>query len=74
MRGSVVGNEKAADSSRTVAFRVGAPTIRGNGRSAGGGRDVAVGHLVTVMNNFSHHRSPVVKDWWTEQNGRTTPS
>lgn len=27
-----------------------------------------------VMNNVSQHLSPVVKDWWTEQNGRTTPS
>lgn len=35
---------------------------------------MATGHLVLVMDNVSQHRSPVMKDWWTAQNGRTTPS
>src|SRR5665811_1190666 len=30
-------------------------------------------HLVLVMDNVSYHRSPVVRTWWAEQEGRVTP-
>lgn len=29
--------------------------------------------IVLVMDNASYHRSPVVRAWWTEQQGRITP-
>jgi hypothetical protein len=29
--------------------------------------------LVLVMDNVSYHRSPVVRTWWAEQQGRVTP-
>ena len=30
-------------------------------------------HLVLVMDNVSYHRSPVVRAWWAQQDGRVTP-
>lgn len=30
-------------------------------------------HLILVMDNVSYHRSPVVRAWWAEQDGRVTP-
>lgn len=29
--------------------------------------------LVLVMDNVSYHRSPMVRAWWVEQQGRVTP-
>ncbi len=29
--------------------------------------------LILVMDNVSYHRSPVIRRWWTEQDGRITP-